>query len=181
MVFPRRYGYCLYSLSSTSALVPVVCFRCAQLHGRFFSLLFQCPTSCFDMAKLPSFGPLYHPCWPFSVEFQWHSVSTRWSSFRMTLMSISACVQLALNDISPSPETLGTINAIALAAQSGLRSVAPAVATSLYAIGVKYRILDGQLFWLCQVILACGLFAVLRFLPAKARGDVKFKLSNGGA
>jgi hypothetical protein len=79
-------------------------------------------------------------------------------------------VQLALNDISPSHETLGTLNAIALAAQSGMRAVAPAVATSIYAIGVKYHILGGQLFWLCQVVLAFGLFGLLGFLPAKARG-----------
>jgi hypothetical protein len=88
---------------------------------------------------------------------------------------VIAGVQLALNDISPSHETLGTLNAIALAAQSGLRAVAPAVATSIYAIGVKYRILGGQLFWLCQIVLACGLLGVLRWLPLKAKGEVKRK------
>jgi hypothetical protein len=96
-------------------------------------------------------------------------------------MRILACVQLALNDISPSPETLGTLNAIALAAQSGLRSVAPAIATSIYATGVKYHILGGQLFWLCQIILACGLFGLLRLFPAKARGVGKPNHSNGSA
>jgi hypothetical protein len=84
-------------------------------------------------------------------------------------------VQLALNDISPSHETLGTLNAIALAAQSGLRAVAPAVATSIYAVGVKYHILGGQLFWLCQITLAFGLFGLLRLLPVKAKGEVKRK------
>lgn len=90
-------------------------------------------------------------------------------------MRTPAAVQLALNDISPSPETLGTLNAIALAAQSGIRSVAPAAATSIYAVGVKYHILGGQLYWLVQTILACGLFLFLRKLPARARGDVKPK------
>ena len=90
------------------------------------------------------------------------------------LISAIAGVQLALNDVSPSHETLGTLNAIALAAQSGMRAVAPAVATSIYAVGVKYHILGGQLFWLCQVVLAFGLFGLLRFLPAKA-GGVKRK------
>ena len=84
-------------------------------------------------------------------------------------------MQLALNDISPSHETLGTLNAIALAAQSGLRAVAPAVATSIYAVGVKYHILGGQLFWLCQIMLALGLFGLLRLLPVKAKGEVKRK------
>ncbi|KAF1935856.1 MFS general substrate transporter [Clathrospora elynae] len=82
-------------------------------------------------------------------------------------------MQLAVNDISPSHESLGTLNAIALAANSGTRAVAPALATSIYAIGVKYRILGGQLFWVLQVILALGFFVLLKILPEKARGDVK--------
>ena len=85
----------------------------------------------------------------------------------------TAGIQLALNDIAPSHDTLGTLNAIALAIQSGLRAVAPAVATSVYAIGVKYDILGGQLFWLCNVVLAAGLWALLPLLPEKANGGVK--------
>ena len=103
------------------------------------------------------------------------------SSLHTLLIRKSAAVQLALNDISPSPETLGTLNAVALAAQSGIRSVAPAVATSIYAVGVKYQILAGQLYWLFQIVLACGLFLCLRRLPAKARGDVKPKQQDVGA
>ena len=87
-------------------------------------------------------------------------------------------MQLALNDIAPSHETLGTLNAIALAAQSGLRAVGPAIATSIYAIGVKYRILGGQLFWLCIIVLAIGLLGLLRLLPEKAAGKVR-KSFNG--
>ncbi|CAA9963905.1 ProP Permease major facilitator superfamily [Pyrenophora teres f. maculata] len=90
-------------------------------------------------------------------------------------------VQLALNDISPSHETLGTLNSLALAIQSGIRSVAPALATSIYAVGVKYNILGGQLFWVFQVVLACGLFVLLRYLPAKVRGDHKAKQQGGSA
>ena len=91
-----------------------------------------------------------------------------------------AAVQLALNDIAPSHETLGTLNAVALAVQSGLRAVAPAAATALYAVGVKYHILNGQLFWLCNVILACGLVGLLRLLPDKAKGEPK-RQPNGRA
>ncbi|KAL6702727.1 hypothetical protein ACN47E_001009 [Coniothyrium glycines] len=89
-------------------------------------------------------------------------------------------VQLALNDIAPSHETLGTLNAVALAGSSGLRAVAPAAATALYAIGVKYHILGGQLFWVCNVVLACGLFGLLRLLPDKAKGLPK-RQQNGHA
>ncbi|KAF9701353.1 hypothetical protein EKO04_000406 [Ascochyta lentis] len=82
-------------------------------------------------------------------------------------------VQLAINDIAPSHETFGTLNAIVLALSSGLRAVAPAVATSVYATGVKYHILGGQLFWLLNVLLALGLLVILRLLPKKAEGSVK--------
>lgn len=97
-----------------------------------------------------------------------------------SLTYLLAAVQLALNDIAPSHVTLGTLNAMALAIQSGLRAVAPALATSIYAIGVKYRILGGHLFWLFNTLLALGLLGLLKFLPEKARGDVK-RVRNGRA
>lgn len=90
-----------------------------------------------------------------------------------------AATQLAVNDIAPSHETFGTLNAIVLALQSGIRAFAPALATSIYATGVKYHILWGHLFWLVIVILALGLIGVLRLLPEKAEGRVR-KASNGG-
>jgi hypothetical protein len=82
-------------------------------------------------------------------------------------------VQLALNEIAPSHETLGALNAIVLAFSSGVRAFAPALATSLYAVGVKYHILGGQLFWLVNILLAVGFFGVLRILPETAEGKVK--------
>ncbi|KAF1926842.1 MFS general substrate transporter [Didymella exigua CBS 183.55] len=82
-------------------------------------------------------------------------------------------VQLAINDIAPSHETFGTLNAITLALSSGARAVAPALATSVYATGVKYRILGGQLFWVLNVILALGLIGLCGLLPEKAEGRPK--------
>ncbi|KAJ4989021.1 major facilitator superfamily transporter [Stagonosporopsis vannaccii] len=79
-------------------------------------------------------------------------------------------VQLAINDIAPSHETFGTLNAITLALSSGTRAVAPALATSVYAVGVKYHILGGHLFWLSNTMFAFGLVALLRLLPEKAEG-----------
>lgn len=86
-------------------------------------------------------------------------------------------MQLALNDISPSHESFGTLNALSLALQSGLRAVAPAASTTLYAIGVKYKILWGQLFWLVIFFVAVGFNFVTRLLPEKARGVPKTKAS----
>jgi hypothetical protein len=98
-----------------------------------------------------------------------------------SLIHILASVQLALNDISPSPETLGTLNAIAIAFQCALRSIGPAIASSIYALSVKYNILWGQLFWLTQVALVFGLYALLPMLPAKVRGAPRPKLGNGSS
>lgn len=85
-------------------------------------------------------------------------------------MSFTA-VQLALNDVSPSPETLGTLNALALTITSGLRSFSPALFTSLFAIGIKKHILWGYLVWLVLTLLAAGFTVSTRLLPAASEKD----------
>ncbi|RDW77631.1 putative peptide transporter [Coleophoma cylindrospora] len=82
-------------------------------------------------------------------------------------------VQLALNDISPSSSSLGTLNAIALAFVSGERAVAPALFSSIYATGVRLGWLNGQLAFVILIVLALGLSFGLRWLPAKAEGKIK--------
>ncbi|KAF1961288.1 MFS general substrate transporter [Byssothecium circinans] len=79
-------------------------------------------------------------------------------------------VQLAINDIAPSHETIGTLNALVLAVSCGLRAVIPALSTSIYAIGVKYHIIGGQLLWVILICVAVGLTLVIRLLPEKAAG-----------
>ena len=86
-----------------------------------------------------------------------------------------AAVQLAINDKSPSPESFGTLNALSLTLQSGLRAVIPALSTALYAIGVKYRIVYGHLFWIVIFFVAIGFNVVARTLPEKAQGRPKSK------
>ncbi|KAF2640732.1 MFS general substrate transporter [Massarina eburnea CBS 473.64] len=79
-------------------------------------------------------------------------------------------VQLAVNDIAPSHETFGTLNALVLAVVSGLRAVIPALSTSLFATGVKYQIAGGQFFWIIAVCVAVGFIFAIRILPEKAAG-----------
>ncbi|KAI0883059.1 MFS general substrate transporter [Annulohypoxylon maeteangense] len=74
-------------------------------------------------------------------------------------------VQLALNDVSPSPETLGMLNAMALTAMSGLRAFCPALFSSLFAVSVKKHLLWGYLVWLILALLAGGFTISSRFLP----------------
>ncbi|KAI8625574.1 MFS general substrate transporter [Xylariaceae sp. FL1651] len=79
-------------------------------------------------------------------------------------MSFTA-VQLALNDVSPSHETLGMLNALALTLMSGLRSFSPALFSSLFAIGARNQFFFGYLVWVILVILAIGFIISTRFLP----------------
>ncbi|KAI1812788.1 major facilitator superfamily transporter [Poronia punctata] len=74
-------------------------------------------------------------------------------------------VQLALNDVSPSSETLGMLNALALTLSSGVRSFSPALFSSLFAIGVGNQFLYGYFVWVIMVVLALGFTVSTRFLP----------------
>jgi MFS family permease len=77
-------------------------------------------------------------------------------------------IQLMINDIAP-PNTLATLNAVVLAFSGGLGAFIPALATSLYAIGVRNHVFGGQLFWLVNILLSFGFLGVLRLLPGKAK------------
>lgn len=99
-------------------------------------------------------------------------------STQSLLITSSAGVQLALNDISPSHATLGTLNAVALTLVSGIRAVAPALFASLFATGVRNHILSGLFIWPVLVILAICPIVAVRYLPAKAEGRVKLKPSH---
>jgi hypothetical protein len=74
--------------------------------------------------------------------------------------------------MSPSPQTLGTLNGIALTLNSLTRAITPAAASSIYAYGVSHQILWGQLGWLVLILLAIGYRVLITFLPAKAEGKI---------
>ena len=75
------------------------------------------------------------------------------------------CVQLCVNDISPSAASSGTMNGLALSLVAGIRAVAPAMFASLFATSVKTQILDGYLIWLVMLSLTLILFVAIRFFP----------------
>lgn len=80
-------------------------------------------------------------------------------------------IQLALNDVSPSPETLGTLNALSLTAGAGIRAFAPGLFASLFAIGARTQILWGYMVWFILVLLALCLTVSTRYLPAASEKD----------
>jgi MFS family permease len=73
--------------------------------------------------------------------------------------------QLALNDVSPDTRVLGTLNAIALTGSCAIRSVIPAISTTIYALGVRNQILKGQLAWVILIPLAMVFTVGARWLP----------------
>ncbi|KAH0490694.1 hypothetical protein TgHK011_002151 [Trichoderma gracile] len=74
-------------------------------------------------------------------------------------------VQLALNDVSPNPHVMGTLNALAMTAASAIRSFVPGVATAMFAIGVRNQILWGHLVWAILIPIAMSLSIFVRWLP----------------
>lgn len=73
--------------------------------------------------------------------------------------------QLALNDVAPNSQVLGTLNALALTCSSGIRSVVPGAATAIYAIGVRNQILWGHLAWVLLIPLAAAYGVCCKYLP----------------
>ncbi|OAA74548.1 Major facilitator superfamily transporter [Akanthomyces lecanii RCEF 1005] len=74
-------------------------------------------------------------------------------------------VQLALNDASPDPHVMGTLNGIALTIASGLRSFVPGLTTALYAVGVREQILRGHLTWIVLIPVSMLMLTVIPQLP----------------
>jgi hypothetical protein len=79
-------------------------------------------------------------------------------------MSFTA-IQLALNDVSPSPAVLGTLNALALTIVSGVRSFSPALFAGLFAVGAHTQWLWGYAIWVLMVVVALGFTVVSRYMP----------------
>ncbi|KAF9871187.1 major facilitator superfamily transporter [Colletotrichum karsti] len=76
-------------------------------------------------------------------------------------------IQLALNDVSPSPQVLGTINALALTGISVIRAFSPALFTSLFAIGARTQFLWGEAIWVLLILLILPYIYAVRHLPEK--------------
>ncbi|OGE54815.1 hypothetical protein PENARI_c005G01570 [Penicillium arizonense] len=79
-------------------------------------------------------------------------------------MSFTA-IQLAVNDIAPSPRFLGTLNALALTNSSGLRAFSPALFTSLFALGARTQLAGGYAIWILLILIASGLSLAAKYLP----------------
>ena len=90
------------------------------------------------------------------------------------------CTQLNVNDITPSPAVLGTLNALALTVSTGVRAFSPVLATSIFAWGVKWGFAHGHLAWFVLIVIAVLLNVAVQFLPEKAEGRPAKKAQASG-
>lgn len=72
---------------------------------------------------------------------------------------------LAINEVSPSPQVLGTLNALVLTGVSIVRSFCPALFSTLFAVGANTQWLWGYAIWVLLVVLALGFTVAARYLP----------------
>ncbi|KAG9498353.1 hypothetical protein J7337_009158 [Fusarium musae] len=82
---------------------------------------------------------------------------------------VITAVQLGLQEVAPSPRTLGTLNAIAESASSLVRAVVPAISTIIFAIGVRDQIMDGYLVWVILILLGGSLAFSVTQLPTSRK------------
>ncbi|KAF4875417.1 Efflux pump azaK [Colletotrichum siamense] len=74
-------------------------------------------------------------------------------------------VQLALNDVSPSPQVLGTLNALSLTGLSIIRAFSPALFASLYALGARTQWLWGHAIWVLLILITFPYIYAVLHLP----------------
>lgn len=152
-------------------------FAFAPLHARFGTGTI--------LRSISYVWPLFFLINPICNGLRRNHLDTLFWVFGPVSLAIGSCVsmsftgvQLALNDIAPSPNTLGTLNALALMVVSGLRAVGPALFTSIFAASARSQFLKANLIWLILMALASIFAVVVRWLPEKAEGKPKRRTEN---
>ncbi len=118
----------------------------------------------FFFAICPLFNLLLRVGTPASVTAFWVIAPAGLAIGCGVSMSFTA-IQLALNDVSPTPATLGTLNALALSVVSGVRAFSPALFAALFAVGARTQVLWGYAIWVLLVVIGLGFTFVSRWMP----------------
>ncbi|ETI27017.1 hypothetical protein G647_10116 [Cladophialophora carrionii CBS 160.54] len=132
----------------------------------------------------PFFFVFYPMC---NMLLRWHMTAAFWAIAPVAsvvgsgvAMSFTG-IQLVLNDVSPGPEVLGTLNAVALTLVSGLRAFSPALFASLFATSVRSGVLGGHVIWILMVCLAVGFSFLSQWVPEPIQAESKSgpRMENG--
>jgi hypothetical protein len=85
--------------------------------------------------------------------------------FSPGIAMVFTATNMAVNDVSPTPQSLATLTGMVLSLGNILRTICPATFTALYEMSIKSGILDGHLFWGLFVVFGLCYNAVSRYLP----------------
>ncbi|KAI9611350.1 hypothetical protein KEM48_004500 [Puccinia striiformis f. sp. tritici PST-130] len=69
-------------------------------------------------------------------------------------MSI-VCITLLVNSAAPSASTFGALNGLAQSCSELARTFAPFITGAIFSISIKEHYLNGNLIWLCGLLLSC--------------------------
>lgn len=84
---------------------------------------------------------------------------------RADILSLTVGLAIAVVEVSPSPEALGSTVSLFLVNSTLMRAFAPALGTSILAYGIERQVADGQLVWIVLWVCAAVLSAYTRTLP----------------
>jgi hypothetical protein len=132
--------------------------------------------------------PFFFALYPlFNMLLRWHMMPLFWAAAPIATalgsgvaMSFTG-IQLVLNDVSPGPEVLGTLNAVALTLISGLRAFSPALFASLFATSVRSGVLGGHAIWILMVAIATGFTVASQWVPEPRKEDSTHANGHAGA
>lgn len=72
---------------------------------------------------------------------------------------------IAITEVAPSPQALGSTVSLFLANATLMRAFAPALATSILAYGIDRHVAGGQLVWIVLGLCTAVLGTYIRTLP----------------
>lgn len=82
---------------------------------------------------------------------------------------VITAVQLALQEVAPSPRTLGTLGGVADSCSNIVRAVVPPISTAIFAFGAREQIIGGYLIWVVLILLSAIFPLTLMWFPGKTR------------
>jgi len=65
------------------------------------------------------------------------------------------CLTLLVNSAAPSASTYGALNGLAQTGSELARTLAPFITGALFSISIDKQYVDGNLVWLCGILLSC--------------------------
>ncbi|KAH9445683.1 hypothetical protein Pst134EB_023518 [Puccinia striiformis f. sp. tritici] len=68
---------------------------------------------------------------------------------------LQVCITLLVNSAAPSASTFGALNGLAQSCSELARTFAPFITGAIFSISIKEHYLNGNLIWLCGLLLSC--------------------------